>query len=295
MPWLQLTLTLERTQAPAAELLFEGLGALSITYADAEDQPLLEPAPGETPLWQLTRITALFEGDTDPEPLNQHLRTTLPESVMQTLEQETLDDQVWERVWLEDFHPMRFGRRLWICPDGQRPDDEEAVTVDLDPGLAFGTGTHPTTALCLDWLDGADLRGKSVLDFGCGSGVLGIAAARLGAARVVALDHDPQAIEATRDNADKNRVAHCIETLPAGQSTEQQFDIVLANILAGTLKELAPLIRERVAPGGQLLLSGVLSEQAEEVAAAYRSELQFEPAQERDGWVLLHACRHESS
>ncbi len=295
MPWLQLTLTIERTQAPAAELLFEDLGALSITYYDAKDQPLLEPAPGETPLWRHTRITALFEGDTDPAPLRDRLRAALPESVCRSLELATLDDRVWERVWLDDFKPMRFGRRLWVCPDGQRPDDPDAVSVDLDPGLAFGTGTHPTTALCLGWLDGAQLQDRSVLDFGCGSGVLGIAAARLGAARVVALDHDPQSIEATLANADKNRVGDRIEALPAGQGTDEAFDIVLANILAGTLVELAPLIGRRVAPGGHLLLSGILPEQAEQVAAAYRPAFRFDPVEQQDGWVLLHARAANSS
>jgi ribosomal protein L11 methyltransferase len=295
MPWLQLTLTIERSQAPAAELLFEGLGALSITYADAEDQPLLEPAPGETPLWQQTRITALFEGDTDPAPLRERLQAALPAPVFQSLEQTTLDDQVWERVWLNDFQPMRFGRRLWVCPDGQRPDDPRAVAIDLDPGLAFGTGTHPTTALCLQWLDGTDLARKTVLDFGCGSGVLGIAAARLGASRVVALDHDPQAIEATLANAEKNGVSDRIAALPAGAGTEERFDIVLANILAGTLTELAPLIGERVTRGGQLLLSGILTDQAQTVIDAYGSTFRFEPVVEKDGWVLLHARRADSS
>jgi ribosomal protein L11 methyltransferase len=291
MPWLQFTLTIDRAQAPATELLFEGLGALSITYADAEDHPLLEPAPGETPLWQLTRITALFEAQTDPAPLRQRLRQGLPEPVYRTLEQSTLEDRIWERAWMDDFRPMRFGERLWICPAGQRPAAEDALTVDLDPGLAFGTGTHPTTALCLQWLDGADVRGKRVLDFGCGSGVLGIAAARLGATRVVGLDHDPQAIEATRANADKNAVGDRVQALPTGTTTSERFDIVLANILAGTLVQLAPLIGDRVAPGGQLLLSGILPEQSEQVAAAYRPAFHFEPPQERDGWVLLHGRR----
>ena len=273
MPWLQLSLTTDRQQAPAIEALFEGLGALSVTCDDAGDQPLLEPAPGEAPLWSRTRVTALFEAGRDADLLRAALANALPEAALRSLEQETLEDRPWERAWLDDFQPMRFGERLWVCPAGQRPPAVDAVVLDLDPGLAFGTGTHPTTSLCLQWLDRAELNGKRVLDFGCGSGILAIAAALLGAESVTAVDHDPQALEATRDNAAKNGVLERIDILPPDQAPNTEFDIVLANILAGTLVELAPQLQPRVTPGGQLLLSGILLEQAQALARKAGAEL----------------------
>ena len=293
MPWLQLTLTTDREQAPTIEALFEGLGALSVTYGDAGEPPLLEPAPGEARLWSRNRITALFDAQRDPDLLRAALHNALPETQAQSLELQTLEDQVWERAWLDDFHPMRFGDRLWVCPAGQRPQQEDAVVLDLDPGLAFGTGTHPTTALCLQWLDGAELIGKRVLDYGCGSGILAIAAALLGAESVAAVDYDPQALAATQDNAAKNRVQERITPLLPEQTPDRAFDIVLANILAGTLVELAPELQPRVAPGGHLLLSGILAEQAEQVAAAYRELFDLDPPLLQDEWVLLHGCRRE--
>jgi len=291
MSWLQLSLTTDRRQAPAVESVFEGLGALSVTCGDAGDQPLLEPAPGERSLWNRTRVTALFDAESDAHLLRAALANALPESEIRSLEQQTLEDQPWERAWLDDFHPMRFGRRLWVCPAGQRPPQADAVVLDLDPGLAFGTGTHPTTALCLQWLDGAELLGKRVLDYGCGSGILAIAAALLGAESVVAVDHDPQALEATRDNAAKNGVADRIQVLPPQRTPETEFDLLLANILAGTLVELAPLLTPRVAPGGRLLLSGILEEQAGQVEAAYSEYFDLKPPSSQEGWVLLYGHR----
>ncbi len=294
MPWLQLTLTVDKAQAPAVEALFDVLGALSVTYSDAGEQRLLEPAPGEERLWNQCRITALFDAQRDPNPLRAALRNALPKITCQTLELQTLEDRAWERAWLDDFHPMRFGDRLWVCPAGQRPRQADAVVLDLDPGLAFGTGTHPTTALCLRWLDGAKLHGKWMLDYGCGSGILAIAAALLGAESVVAVDYDPQAIEATRGNAARNRVQERITPLLPEQTPNQGFDIVLANILAGTLVELAPELQPRVAPGGHLILSGILTEQAEQVAAAYRERFDLDPPLLQDEWALLHGRRRET-
>ncbi len=294
MPWLQLSLSAPKDQAPAVELALESLGALSVTYGDAADQPLLEPAPGETRLWNATRITGLFDADSDPDLLRAALQNALSARIFASLEQETLQDQVWERAWLDDFHPMRFGRRLWVCPAGQRPEQADAVVLDLDPGLAFGTGTHPSTALCLSWLDAHPPARARVLDFGCGSGILAIAAALLGADSITAADHDPQALEATADNAAKNHVAERIRILPVGQRPEGSFDLVLANILAGTLIELAPLLKRQVKPGGRILMAGILDEQAEQVSRVY--EPQFEmccPAREAE-WVLLEGRRGES-
>jgi ribosomal protein L11 methyltransferase len=202
-----------------------------------------------------------------------------------------LADQAWERVWLEDFRPMRFGRRLWVCPGGLPAGDADAIRIELDPGLAFGTGTHPTTALCLEWLDGQDLAGCSVVDYGCGSGILAVAAAKLGAAHVVAMDIDPQALIATRENALRNRVAGTLTVTGEPALAPRSADVLLANILAGPLVELAPRFAEALVPGGRLALSGLLPEQADAVTAAYRPWFHIETTTTRDGWVLLSARR----
>lgn len=300
MPWLQLHLTATRPQTAVIEALLEGLGALSVSLNDAEDQPLLEPKPGEQPLWDHLVVTGLFDGETDPETLRADVEEVLIAASLDDLlpgvRLERLEDQVWERVWLDQFHPMRFGRRLWVCPDGQRPPadelgDGEPVVVDLDPGLAFGTGTHPTTALCLAWLDGIDLAGRTAIDFGCGSGILAVAALKLGATHAVAIDHDPQALIATRDNAAKNGVAERVEVLGSDAPPPKPAEIVLANILAGTLIELAPLISPLVLPGGWLVLSGILDHQADAVAAAYLGEFEMEPAAIQEGWARLAGRR----
>ena len=291
MPWLQAQLTVDKGRAPLIELLFENLGAVAVTMEDAADEPMLEPAPGETPLWQATRITGLFEGDTDPDSLRSTINQTLATDVSRHLQLERLADQDWERAWMDQFHPMQFGRRLWIRPSGSTIAQNDAVIVDLDPGLAFGTGTHPTTALCLRWLDGHDLHGKTVIDFGCGSGVLGIAALKLGASRVIAVDHDPQAVLATRDNAARNDVSDRIEVLHSDGFESRSADLVLANILANVLIALAPRIEELVTPGGQLVMSGVLQAQADDVMRAYADSLDFQAIQAQDDWVLLQGTK----
>ena len=291
MPWLQAQLTVDKGRAPLIELLFESLGAVAVTMEDAADEPMLEPAPGETPLWQATRITGLFEGDTDPDSLRSTINQTLATDVSRHLQLERLADQDWERAWMDQFHPMQFGRRLWIRPSGSTIAQNDAVIVDLDPGLAFGTGTHPTTALCLRWLDGHDLHGKTVIDFGCGSGVLGIAALKLGASRVIAVDHDPQAVLATRDNAARNDVSDRIEVLHSDGFESRSADLVLANILANVLIALAPRIEELVTPGGQLVMSGVLQAQADDVMRAYADSLDFQAIQAQDDWVLLQGAK----
>jgi ribosomal protein L11 methyltransferase len=290
MSWLQIHLTTAKAQAPLVELLLESLGALSVTLGDAGDSPLLEPGPGEQPLWEQTRITGLFSGDTEIEPLRQALEKGLAEQYAQ-LEVERLEDRVWERVWLENFRPMRFGTRLWICPDNMRPEESDAVVVELDPGLAFGTGTHPTTALCLEWLDRTPLEGKRIVDFGCGSGILAIAALRLGADVAIALDHDPQALQASRDNAEKNGVLERLEVLGSDRSLEGPADILLANILAGTLISLQPVLAAGVKPGGKIVLSGILEEQWQNVADAFAGAFTFAPPTVLEDWVLLEGTR----
>ncbi len=292
MPWLEAHLTIDKSRAPLIELLFEDLGALAVTLGDAGDEPMLEPGPGETPLWQATRMTGLFGGDTDADALRSAINQALATDVSRSLALERLEDQDWERAWMERFQPMRFGRRLWIRPSGREVAQADAVIVDLDPGLAFGTGTHPTTALCLGWLDGHDLQGKTVIDFGCGSGVLAIAALKLGARQVIAVDHDPQAVLATRENAARNEVADRIEVVHSDEFSASEADIVVANILANILIDLAPHIRSLVKPGGHLVMSGILEPQSGAVMQAYAEQLDFQPAEIKEEWVLLHGRAH---
>ena len=287
MSWLQAHLTVEREAAPEAEELLESLGALSVTLSDAGDEPMLEPLPGATPVWSRTRVTGLFGGDTD----ETDLRRRLASSSSGELVLERLEDQPWERAWLDHFHPMRFGKRLWVAPSGSPVDDDNAVVVTLDPGLAFGTGTHPTTALCLRWLDAADLKGRSVIDYGCGSGVWAVAALKLGAAEVVAVDHDPQALLATRENARRNGVAERLRVQGPDASVKKGADLVLANILANVLVDLASLLTSLLRPGGLLVLSGILQAQVEEVVSAYGKGVSFIADHCQEKWVLLEGVR----
>ncbi len=291
MAWIQIHLTTNKQAAPLVELLLDGLGAVSVTMEDAKDEPMLEPAPGETPLWSQTRVTGLFPEESNPEQLVQQIRKQLQPETIFDLEAEHLADQVWERVWLDAFHPMRFGQHLWIAPDGQTPDDADAITVQLDPGLAFGTGTHPTTALCLEWLDQADIAGKTVVDFGCGSGILSIAALLLGAKEAIAIDHDTQALEATADNAEKNQIRGGLTILHSEHPLEAMADITMANILASTLIELEPMFACHTKSGGQIILSGILEEQIDSVAAAFADDFTIQPPNIQEGWALLYGTR----
>lgn len=291
MSWLQAHLTVDKTRAPLIELLFENLGAVAVTLGDAGDEPMLEPGPGETPLWQATRVSGLFAGATDPDALRSAVNQALAADVSRSLTLEAVRDRDWERAWLERFQPMRFGQRLWIRPSGSEIAQPDAVIVDLDPGLAFGTGTHPTTALCLTWLDGQDLRDRGVIDFGCGSGILAIAALKLGAARATAIDHDPQAMMATSDNAARNDVAARLTVLHSDAPMPPPADPVLANILANVLIELAPKITALVKPGGRLVMSGILEDQANAVAQAYAGRFDLAEPVRREEWVLLQGTR----
>ncbi len=292
--WLQLSLTTTKEQAPLVEALFENMGALSTTLVDAGDEPILEPGLGETPLWQATTITALFEGERDPNELRSLIHQSLNADCSRQLKIAPLKDQPWERTWLADFHPMLFGERLWVCPAGQRPEAANATILELDPGLAFGTGTHPTTALCLRWLDSIDLKNQTVIDFGCGSGILAIAALLLGARQAIATDHDPQALQATLDNARKNQVESRLEIKAPNQLPAIQADILLANILAGTLVQLEPLLASLVTPGGRIILSGILVEQADEVSQTFSSHFKMQPPITQGEWAALEGTRASS-
>lgn len=285
MGWFQTRFTTPQQSAEQFSDLLMELGAASVTFEDAEDQPLLEPPPGETPLWEQVVVVGLFDDALDQSVIEQLLRQQLPEQ--NNLSITPLEEQDWVRAWMDDFHPMQFGKRLWIIPSWSEPVDPGAVNILLDPGLAFGTGTHPTTALCLQWLDRHPPHGRRVIDYGCGSGILAIAAAKLGAIRVDGVDLDPQALIATADNAEKNGVDTIHGFLSNDFPTQQQADLLLANILAGPLEELAPLLAGHVAPGGQIVLSGILQEQAETVSHAYSEWFIMEPPALQEEWVRL--------
>jgi len=300
MPFLQLILPIGAADPAPYEDALLAAGASSITLEDEGDDPVLEPLPGTTPLWPRVRVKALFDGEADRDGILQVLAGELSGALSEPLSRitfETLADRAWEREWLKDFRPMRFGRRLWICPGGQQPDAEQLrdspapVLIELDPGLAFGTGTHPTTALCLEWLDSAAVAGTRVLDFGCGSGILAIAAAKLGATEVLAIDIDPQALLATHDNAERNGVAQLISARLSDGSSVAPVDVLLANILAGPLESLAPTFATQVRAGGLLVLSGILRNQAEAVATTYAPWFDIAPVVVRDDWVRLDGVR----
>ena len=290
---------LEKLNPDSVEEVFARHGASAITFTDAGDRPVLEPAPGEVPLWQDTRISGLFAPEADFAALQDDLLHTLDIDTLPAHEIQDLGNRAWEREWLKDFAPMRFGSRLWICPGDSDPqDDEDAVIVRLDPGLAFGTGTHATTSLCLEWLDGLELRDTSILDYGCGSGVLAIAALKLGAKSATGCDIDPQAISATLANARRNGVDDRLAASLAADLPDRQFDVVVANILAGPLIDLAATIGGYLGSRCLLALSGILGEQVEDVQAAYRHRIAFdEPVYREQGgqtWALLTGRRNEN-
>lgn len=270
MSWHQLSVITNKQTAAEVSDFFSELGAVSVTYMDAEDQPIYEPAPGETRIWQSTKVIALFDSDFEPEQINTLLFSKFNQNVLKDWNTEVLQDQVWERAWMDYYHPMLFGDSLWVCPTGQEKEEKGTVCMTLDPGLAFGTGTHPTTALCLTWLAKHEIKDKIVIDYGCGSGILAVAALLLGAKQAHAIDIDPQAITATLANAKKNHVENKIKCYLPEQFFGFPADIVLANILAKPLCELSEQIAELVKTNGRLVLSGILKEQATTVATAYQ-------------------------
>lgn len=290
MAWLQLRV---HSRYPEfVDEILQACGASAVSFIDAEDDPVLEPAPGETPLWSNTVTLGLFPEKTDLQPVLDALREQLPDADTLQITDELVEDQDWVRVWLKDCPPLKFGDRLWVCPHEKRVDEPGSVTLLLDPGLAFGTGTHPSTALCLEWLATHDVSDQQVLDFGCGSGILAIASLLLGARHAVAYDIDPQAIQATRDNAVANGVSDRLTTVDPERRVEPfPADLVLANILARPLIELAPLLSATIRSGGALVLAGLLDRQADDVRGAYAPWFDFEPDHCRDGWTRLYGRR----
>ena len=274
---------------PLEEWLFEQ-GALAVSLEDNADEPLLEPGPGETPLWQNVKVTALFTGSINLSPIKKALPSSLLAGNSRN-DISTLEDRDWERVWMEDFTPIQMGSRLWICPSWTPPPEEAIVLVLLDPGLAFGTGTHATTAMCLNALDRLIAGNERIVDFGCGSGILAIAALKLGAGCALGVDNDPQAVFASRDNAQRNGIepddfAVVMPDDGVIAQWEDSADLMVANILAGPLVELADQLINLTAPGGTILLTGVLEAQAPQLIEHYRN-VNLEVNQQRDGWVLL--------
>ncbi|TAN05997.1 MAG: 50S ribosomal protein L11 methyltransferase [Rhodanobacteraceae bacterium] len=300
MPWLELQLTIDAATQPAAEAVLTDLGALSITLLDAaadtpEEAAIFEPGVAAMPLWQALTLLALFDAGADRRGLARALHTALPALAPARLAFREVADQDWERAWMDRYQPMPFGRRLWVYPWNIEPpaNPGDAVIVRLDPGLAFGTGTHPTTALCLEWLDGLDLAGKTVIDYGCGSGILAIAALRLGAARALGVDHDPQALTASRDNAARNGVAPALALFaPAAVPAGARADVLVANILAGPLATLAPRFAALCAPGAPIALSGILAGQETELLARYQAcGFTGLAATRREDWIRIDGTR----
>jgi ribosomal protein L11 methyltransferase len=292
MTFYEIEFPLAALNSDAVEAALLDVGACSITFVDRGDEPVLEPQPGEMRLWSDTLVRALFQESSDAAVNLNRLARALGAHVSQTARVRAVKEQVWERAWLTGWKSQRFGRRLWVCPRAaEPPQDPEAVVVRLDPGLAFGTGTHPTTALCLQILDSLPLSGKTLIDYGCGSGILGLAALKLGAARVIAVDLDPQALLATRDNAGRNGVAARV-TVQGIEANLPPAHCIVANILAGPLIDLAPKLTPACESGGHLLLSGLLTRQAYSVKAAYASGFDIVQVIERDEWCCIYARRH---
>jgi ribosomal protein L11 methyltransferase len=290
VPQIAVTLNLDGLDAERVEEACLEFGALAVSYTDQRDDPILEPAPGEFRLWPHSRLQALFPFDCKPQEIVAGLSHVLRIEPQQ-ITVETLADKVWEREWLRDFHPMCFGQRLWVAPHHSHVHTQGAVIVRLDPGLAFGTGTHATTAMCLAWLDENAHEGQLVIDYGCGSGVLAVAAAKLGARAAYAYDIDPQALTATRDNAAANQVADRVHVVDSDAALPKGADILLANILCGPLCDLAPRFADLTTPGGKIVLAGLLAAQADEVASAHAAWFDIAPFATRDGGTALTGIR----
>jgi ribosomal protein L11 methyltransferase len=303
MPFYEIEFPLTGWALDAVEAALQDAGSCSVTLVDRGDEPVLEPRPGEVRLWSDTLVRALFDAATEPAHCLGRLAAVLGPGITRAARVRIVADQIWERAWMVGWTPRSFGPRLWVCPTAAPPpQDPDAVIVRLDPGLAFGTGTHATTALCLEVLAALDLGGKRVLDYGCGSGLLAIAALKLGAAHAVAVDIDPQALLATRDNALRNAVSDRLETVDAGAAADAgaavdagamiaPADCVLANILAGALLGLRPHLTAACKPGADLVLSGILRSQAEAVVAAYSDDFERLQPVFREDWCCIHAVR----
>ena len=297
MPFLELSIACKASEEARVETALNELGALSVSLLDAADaeneNAILEPGVGETPLWNDIVLLALFDAGTH-EGLLLHALDAYDSGIDWSCATfRTVEDQDWERAWLDQFEPMRFGTRTWIVPWHREvpPEAAEGVIIRLDPGLAFGSGTHPTTALCLQWLDGLDLQGKDVLDFGCGSGILALAALKLGAASAIGVDNDPQALIATHDNAERNGAGSTLQVYLPEAEPLRQYPVVVANILASALIALHGTLAARTQSGGRIALSGILKGQEHEVLAAFAPHFEALTVRQQDDWIRIDGRR----
>jgi len=290
MPWQELVFETQDTDAEDYSERLTEAGALAITLADGQNQAIYEPKPNETPLWSLVRLSALFEVDQDLTDLHNSLAA---ESLIHGLKLNYIEDQDWQNIWLKDFKPLHFGR-LWICASHQEPPEQNAICLKIDPGLAFGTGAEITTSLCLQWLDQSLTAGIRLLDYGCGSGILALAALKLGASFACAVDYDPQAIMSTRLNAEKNNISSQQLWLGSPENFKIEhfkqkplFDVVIANIVADTLIELLPILNQSLAINGYLVLSGILASQAQRVMDCYETVADLLESTSQGEWLRL--------
>jgi len=291
--WYQLHVILDQPDVDRVSALLDATGAAAVTLSDAADEALLEPPPNSTPMWRKVRATGMYAADTDMDAVVRTLRRALGDRGSPPVV-DVLDDRVWEREWMHNFAPTCFGGRLWVLPSWcEDVNDADAVSMRLDPGLAFGTGSHETTALCLDWIARNEPRQQMLLDYGCGSGILAIAAAKLGAREVWAVDHDPQALTATRENLAANDVSDVVNVVVPSELPPLEVDVLLSNILAGPLAELAPEFATRVVAGGRIVLAGLLATQTQTLVEAYQNWFDFEPAAQRGDWVRLSGHKRE--
>lgn len=291
MPWLQLNIITPRKLVERLEDALLESGAVSVTLQDNADQPIFEPGLGETPLWDMVRITGLYDAEINTAEAGAIAANIFGDELPEH-SWELLEDKDWEREWMSNYHAIRCGERLWICPSWQQPPEPDKVNLMLDPGLAFGTGTHPTTFMCMQWIDQQDFTGLDIVDYGCGSGILGIATLLMGANKVIGIDIDPQALLATTENAKRNNLpADAMPVFLPPRCPQVQADIMLANILAGPLAELAPTLSGLTKLGGKICLSGILAVQAESVIAAYSQWFEFDPTAHQEEWVRLTAVK----
>lgn len=290
MAWLQLIIPTNDTQADQLSDALMEQGAVSVTLQDMQDQPMLEPAIGTTPMWSQTRAVGLFDANQDLKQIIINVEHQLRIKITDW-KGEPLEDKDWVRAWMDNFKPMQFGKKLWVVPSTFEPPQADAANILLDPGLAFGTGTHPTTSMCLEWLDANPPEGKDIIDFGCGSGILAIGAILLGANHAEAIDLDPQALLATVDNAEKNNVSEKIKTYLPQDFPNQSTSLLLANILASPLIELASYFADLTIPKGHIVLSGILAEQADNVLAAYQENFDIKIWKQQDDWICLAGVR----
>ena len=290
MAWIQFIFDSTPEEADTLSDLLSECGSSAISFQDNADQPIYEPEIDTTPLWAATNVTALFESDTDTDLIIQKLNTMLAPASVPRYRIEAVEDKDWLREWMDNFHPMNFGDKLWICPSWQTPPQKDAINIMLDPGLAFGTGTHPTTALCLNWLDQADVKDKIIIDYGCGSGILAIAAALLGAKKVIGVDIDPQALEATQANAERNKVN--IETYLPNDCPDESCDLLIANILAAPLQSLSERLAGLTKSGAPIVLSGILELQAADVSQSYQTWFDMKAPVLKNEWIRLVGIKH---